>query len=111
MHDRIRSHFAGLITAITKTTLPGERQAYVATAIGKLEGLYSSFRETNASRCGDQIAIIVDSVLRELEACPAARQLEPEFRSRLHLLHEELGIPKLGLKPAPAARKKPQRAK
>ena len=46
-------------------------------------------------------------MLKDLQACPQARQLDAAFRERLRLLHEELGVPPLALKPvAPAPTKK-----
>ena len=105
MHARIRKHFASLIKALSKTTLSEERRAFVAKSVERLDDLYDSFRQTNASRSGDQIAMIVQSVLRELEACEKASALDAAFRDGLHQLHEELGIPKLALKSKPAARK------
>jgi hypothetical protein len=100
-----------LLKALDKTTLTSERRGFVANSVASLDALYSSFRQTNASRCGDQIARIVQSILRELEACSEARSLDPKFRTGLHLLHEELGIPKLALKPAPKPLTKKLRAK
>ena len=105
MHDLIRDHFAGLEKALRKTTLTDDRQRFVAKSIQKLDPLYTEFRETNASRCSDQITTIVQCVLKELHACPRAQTLEAEFRDGLHQLHENLGIPRLPLKlpPVPKA--------
>jgi RecB family exonuclease len=110
MHDRIRDHFAGLIAALPSTTLTDDRQLFVVKAIDKLPPLYAAYRETNASRCGDQITLIVQSVLKELQTCPQGRGLDAEFRDGLHKLHEELGVPKLPLK-APVLAKTARRSK
>ena len=111
MHDMIQTHFAALQSVIEPTALTDERKQFVSTAIGKLTELYQRFRETNASRYGDEIARIVQSILRELEACPEARKLDASFRAGLHQLHEDLGIPKLTLKAAPPPPKPTRKSK
>ena len=87
--------------ALNDTELTDERKAYLTKSVEKLDGHYAAFRETNASRSGDQIALIVQAILNDLNACPTARHLDQAFREGLHALHEDLGIPKLALKPVP----------
>src|ERR1051326_3617433 len=99
MHEEIRSHIAELQSALETTSLAEERKEYISKSVTKLVTLYQQFRETNESRCGDSIARLVGSILRELEACPEASKLDAKFREGLHALHEELGIPRLMLKP------------
>lgn len=111
MNDQIQTHFDALKTAIEPTGLTPERKHFVSTAIDKLAELYTRYRETNASRYGDEIARIVQQILRELEACPEARTLDAAFRAGLHTLHEDLGIPKLALKAAPPPPKAPRKTK
>ncbi|MEI7686762.1 MAG: hypothetical protein WCL32_17220 [Planctomycetota bacterium] len=111
MHDMIQTHLTALQAAIVPTALTEQRKLFVDTAIGKLTELYQRFRETNASRYGDEIARVVQSILRELEACPEARKLDAEFRAGLHQLHEDLGIPKLALKAAPPPPKPARKSK
>jgi hypothetical protein len=100
MHEQISSHIAALQSALETTSLTQERKEYIAKAVTKLVTLYRQFRETNESRFGDSIAQVVQSILRELEACPEARKLDAKFRQGLHALHADLGIPRLPLKPA-----------
>ncbi|HEX3316324.1 MAG TPA: hypothetical protein VHR72_15605 [Gemmataceae bacterium] len=111
MHDQIQAHFVALQAALESTTVTDERKRLVAGFLVRLDGLYTKFRETNASRYGDEIASIVQTILRELEACPEARKLDADFREGLHALHEEFGIPKLALKPAPAPPKPRKKSK
>jgi hypothetical protein len=111
MQDHIQAHFAALLTALDSTTVTDERKKLVAGFLARLGALYTRFRETNASRYGDEIASIVQAILRELEACPEARKLDAEFRGGLHALHEEFGIPKLALKPAPVPPKSRKKTK
>jgi hypothetical protein len=99
MHEKIRSHFAELQSALEGTTLSDERKQAVARSVAKLPHLYSQFRETNISRFGDEITQLVQLVLSQLEECPTATKLTEEFRRGLHVLHEDLGVPKLPLKP------------
>jgi hypothetical protein len=113
MHESIKEHFKDLEEAVRSTTIPADRKEVIAGTVRRLTGLYTKFRETNESRYGDQITALVQGVLMELEACPEARKLDAAFREKLQLLHEELGVPKLALKPAPPppAPKKPRKKK
>jgi hypothetical protein len=113
MHGAIREHFTELKEAVRRTTIPADRQEAIAGAVKRLSALYTSFRETNESRYGDEITRLVQAVLKDLEACPEARKLDAAFREKLRLLHEELGVPALALKPAPPppGSKKPRNKK
>jgi hypothetical protein len=111
MHDRIQAHFAALQAAIENTNITDERKRFVATFLAKLGDLYTKYRETNASRYGDEITSVVQAILKALEPCPEAQKLDAEFRAQLHELHEELGIPKLPLKPAPVPPKPRKKSK
>jgi hypothetical protein len=101
MHESIQTHFKDLEEAVRSTAVPPERQEVIAGLVRRLPALYTKFRETNDSRCGDEISRVVQAVLKDLEACPQARKLDAAFRAKLWLLHEELGVPKLTLKAAP----------
>jgi hypothetical protein len=109
MHESIKTHFQDLEDAIRTTAIPAERKEVIAGYVRRLPVLYTQFRETNDTRYGDEITRGVQSVLRELEACPEASKLDAVFREQLHLLHRELGIPTLTLKTAPAAKKTPKK--
>src|SRR5262249_12106838 len=101
MHADIRAHFQTLVNAVQATGIPADRKEAVARSVQRLAAPYAKFRETNESRYGDEIAALVQGILKDLEACPAARHLDAVFREKLRLLHEELGVPNLALKPAP----------
>src|SRR6266536_2754666 len=101
MHETIQAHFNGLEVAVRTTAVPADRQEVIAGSIKRLADLYAKFRETNESRYGDEITRLVQGVLKELETCPQARDLDAAFREKLRLLHEELGLPKLALKSLP----------
>lgn len=100
MHADIQAHFAALEKAVRETAVPAGRQEVIAGCVKRLASLYTQFRETNDSRHGDEIGRVVQSVLKDLEACPEARKLDAEFREKLRLLHEDLGLPALALKAA-----------
>jgi len=99
MHEQIRAHMAALQVALEDTSLTEERKQFISKSVANLVNLYERFRETNESRFGDSITKTVQSILRELEACPEASKLDAAFREGLYALHEELGIPRLALKP------------
>jgi hypothetical protein len=101
MHESLRAHFRELEGAVRSTAVPADRQEALASAVRRLPALYKKFRETNDARYGGDITRTVQAILKDLEACPEARKLDAAFRERLALLHEELGVPKLALKPAP----------
>jgi len=113
MHESIQAHFRELEEAIDATRLPADSKASIAGAVQRLPALYTQYRQTNESRYGDQIARVVQEVLKSLEGCPEAQNLDAAFRAKLRLLHEELGIPQLALKsaPVPPAAKKTRKAK
>ena len=101
MHESIRAHFKDLEDAVRTTAVPADRKDVIAGCVKRLSALYAKFRETSESRYGDEITRVVQAVLKDLEACPEARKLDAAFREKLRLLHEELGVPKLTLRPAP----------
>jgi hypothetical protein len=113
MHESVRAHFQELEDAVRATKVPADRQEVIAGAIRQLPALYTKFRQTNDSRYGDAITRTVQAVLKDLEACPQARELDAAFREKLRLLHEALGVPQLALKPAPPppGRKKTRKKK
>src|SRR5579885_1583780 len=100
MHETLKAHFKELEDAVRATSVREDRRDAIAGAIRRLPALYLKLRETNESRYGDAIARLVQTVLKDLEACPEARKLDATFREKLRLLHEELGVPQLALKAA-----------
>ena len=111
MHESIRTHFKDLEEAVRSTGVPADRREVIAGLVRRLPALYTQFRETNDSRWGEEIARVVQAVLKDLEACPEARKLDAAFRAKLSLLHEESGVPKLALKSAPSPGPKKARRK
>ena len=79
----------------------------------QLPSLYAKFGQTNESRYGDEISSLLKAVLKELgkgsPPCPNAKRLTMNLVDRVQLLHERLGLPRLGIiipsAPPPGARK------
>jgi hypothetical protein len=101
MHKAVQAHFQALGTAVGTTAIGADRKHVIASRIERLSGLYTRFGEANESRYFDEINSLVQLLLRELEACPKAQKLDATFREKLRILHEELGLPPLKLKPPP----------
>ena len=108
MHKAVQAHFQALQDAVETTALTTEAKQVNAGRIARLADLYTRFGDNHESRYLDEINGVVRLVLRELEACPKAQNLDAAFRDKLMLLHEELGLPPLNLKspPTPRAAKK-----
>ncbi len=113
MHETLKAHFKELEDAVRATSVREDRRDAIAGAIRRLPALYLKLRETNESRYCDEITRLVQAVLKDLEACPEARNLDAAFREKLRLLREELGVHPLPLKPAPPppGTKKPRKKK
>jgi hypothetical protein len=81
-------------------------------SLGQLPILYGRFHQTNESRYGEQIRgllqVLLQAFARSTRACPEAQQLAASLPDRLRLLHEEFGLPELGLK-SPVAKPLPSR--
>ena len=100
MHETMRAHFQGLADAVRPTTIPADRKEVVAGSIKCLAALYTQSRQTDESRYFDEVTRVVQGVLKDLQAFPQAQELDAAFRQKLWHLHEELGLPRLALKPA-----------
>jgi len=111
MHAEIQMHFQALLDDVQDTPLSNDRKEVFAGAIQRLSALYIKFREGDESRYFDEITRQVQALLKDLEACPEAQKLDADFREKLRLLHEELGLPKLALKSTPAPKVKKTRKK
>jgi hypothetical protein len=106
MHDSVQAHFEAFETALWATGIAEDRKKLMSQSIRKIADLYPQFQQTNSSRYGDEITRHVQFLLEELEACPDASKLGPDFRSGLNDLHEQIGAPALALKtPKARARK------
>jgi hypothetical protein len=107
MHDSLKAHFASFEKSVQSTSIAEDRKEYITATLQKLPAVYEQYRLTNSSRFGDEITRMVQTILKNLEACPQSRGIDQEFRDGLRNLHEELGVPVLRLKaPAPLPKKR-----
>jgi hypothetical protein len=111
MHAEIQMHFQTLVDDVQETALPADRKEVFAGSIQRLSALYIKFRQADESRYFDEITRLVQALLKDLEVCPEAQKLDADFREKLRLLHEELGLPKLALKSTPPPKPKKARKK
>jgi hypothetical protein len=106
MDDALQAHLGALAEEVRATKIPAERKHTAAWCLGQLPAVYALFRRTNESRHADEITRLLLGVVKELtggdKACPKAQELAAGIPARTQLLHEQLGLPRLGLK-APAA--------
>jgi hypothetical protein len=106
MDDALQVHLRALAAEVRATAIPAERKHTAAWCLGQLPALYALFRQTNESRHGEEITRLLLGVLKELtrgeKTCTRAQKLAAGIPGRTQLLHEQLGLPRLGLK-APAA--------
>jgi hypothetical protein len=106
MDDAQHAHLRALADEVRATAIPAERKHTAAWCLGQLPAVYALFRRTNEGRHADEITRLLLGVMKELtrgeKACPKARELAAGIPGRTQLLHEQLGLPRLGLK-APAA--------
>jgi hypothetical protein len=113
MDEAVQVPLAALGDAVRAAALPDEGKRIALWCLGQLPPLYAQYQQTRESRYGDDITRLVQGVLKGLaegpSGGPAAQQLATRFTDCLRLLHEQLGLPGLGLKApktvAPRSRK------
>jgi hypothetical protein len=103
----IRADLAG-------ATLSAEVRQAALVAFDHLPGLYQQLERTSESRFCDLIRQRVQHVLRILaqgKGSPDATHVAEELVARLRTMHDQFGIPSLGLKapapPKPVRKRKP----
>jgi hypothetical protein len=77
-----------------------------------LSSLYIQYRRTSESRYAVEITRLLQGVLAELDKAEAdaTGAQTAGIIDRFRLLHEQLGLPALGLKPPPAPKPRPRKA-
>jgi hypothetical protein len=107
MDDALRAELEALGADVRTATIPSDHQHTTAWCLGQLPALYAKFRQTRETRYGDEITRLVQAVLKALvdskAVCPEAPKLAAGITERLRRLHEQLGLPGLGLKTPGAA--------
>jgi hypothetical protein len=103
MGKSLQAQLATLGNEIRAAAIPDTCKQTAAWCFGQLPALQDKLRQTNESRYADEIARLVRWVLKELtksqKACPESQNLATRIADRLHLLHEQFGLPGLDLKP------------
>ncbi|HEV3262189.1 MAG TPA: hypothetical protein VG013_35380 [Gemmataceae bacterium] len=110
MDEAVQAHLAALAKEARAAAIASDCKHTVVWCIGQLPTLYAKFRQTSESRYGEEISRLVRGVLEELAkgttVCPVAQKLAASITGHLRMLHEEVGLPGLGLTSprAPTAR-------
>src|ERR1700687_3620762 len=109
MSEALQAQLAVLGKKVGAATIPDGCKHTTGWCIGKLPPLYAKFRETNESRYGEEITRLVQGMLNELTTSdrsgPVAQKLATNINNRLHLLHEQFGLPVLNLNAPPTIRR------
>jgi hypothetical protein len=102
MSEALQAQLTALGNEVRSTALPGDSRHTAVWCMGQLPPLYAKYHQTSESRYGEEITRLVRGVLKELaqgkSVCQQAQQLAASIIDRLRLLHEEFGLPGLGLK-------------
>ena len=111
MGDAVQALIAALRDQIGAAAIPAAGRHTAAWCVGQLPDLYVKYCQTSESRYAAEITRFLRGVLAELaksEAGPTGSQAAGII-DRFRLLHEQLGLPALGLKlpraPKPRSRK------
>jgi hypothetical protein len=89
---------------------PGRHTA--AWCVGQLPQLYVQYLQTSESRYGAEITRLLRGVLAELAKAEGGSigSREAGIIDSFRLLHEELGLPALGLEPSPVPKPRSRKA-
>src|SRR5262249_12148627 len=113
MNDPLQAPLGELIREVEAAAFPVEGKHSAAWCVRQLPALYAKFRQTSESRYGEGITRLVRAVLRRLAdptgAFPGSEALAASLLVRLHLLHEQFGIPRLDFGPPAAVKPRPRK--
>lgn len=102
MKDSIQTQLGAMGREFETAPISDTCKHTAAWCFGKLPTLYVKLGLTNESRYGDEIAGLVQWLLKELtlgtSASPETRKCAATFSKRLSLFHERFGLPGLNLK-------------
>ena len=102
MDKALRVQLATMGTEVRAAAIPDAGKQAALWCLGQLPPLYAKFRLTSESRYVDEIARLVQGVLKELAddttPCAPARRLATSIPVRLQRLHEKFGLPGLNIK-------------
>jgi hypothetical protein len=107
MDEALQAHLTTLRQEVQTAALPEAAQQTILWCLRQLPALYTKFRLSSESRYGDEIARLVQGMVKGLvecrPVCPEAQQLAADIPQRLQVLHEQAGLPDLHLKAPRAA--------
>jgi hypothetical protein len=111
MGDALQAQLVELVGEVGAAPIPATSKHSAVWCVEQLPALYAKFHQTSESRYGAEIIRLVRAVLRMLATppgtFPGSEALAASLLVRLHLLHEQFGIPRLdfglpgGAKPRP----------
>jgi hypothetical protein len=112
MDEAARAHLAALEDEVRAAALSEAGQHTALWCLGQLLPQYGQYRQTRESRYGEEITRLVRGLLKGITegpgGGPSAQRLAKRILDRLHLLHEQLGLPGLVL---PAPQPSPRRSR
>jgi hypothetical protein len=105
MDEAAQAHLAALEDEVRGAALPEGVRHTALWCLGQLLARYAQYRQTRESRYGEEITRLVRGLLKGITESPGGgpprQQLATRILDRLQILHEQLGLPGLGL-PAPS---------
>jgi hypothetical protein len=114
MDETAQAHLAALEDEVGATTLSEAGKHTALWCLGRLLPQYAQYCQTCESRYGDEIARLVRGLLKVITedpgGGPSVQHAAMRILDRLQILHEQLGLPGLGLsapKPSPRRSRKP----
>jgi hypothetical protein len=114
MGDALQAQLVELIGEVEAAAIPGDSKHSAVWCVRQLPALYATFHQTSESRYGEEITRLVRAVFRMLAdppgAFPGSEVLAATLLVRLHLLHEQFGLPRLDLGLPGAVKPRPRTA-
>jgi hypothetical protein len=104
MDEAVQADLAALEAEVRTAALSEGGKHTALWYLGQLLPMYAQYRQTRESRYGEEITRLVRGLLKGItegpSGGPSVQHLATRILDRLKILHEQLGLPGLGL-PAP----------
>jgi hypothetical protein len=114
MDETAQAHLAALEDEVRAAALSGAGEHTALWCLGRLLPQYPEYCQTRESRYGEEITRLVRGLLKVITedpgGGPSVQRVATRILDRLKVLHEQLGLPGLGLpapKPTPRRSRKP----
>ena len=115
MDETAQVHLAALEDEVRAAALSEAGRHSALWCLGRLLPQYALHRQTCESRYGEEITRLVRAVLKLLTdpsgAFPVSEALAESLLVRLHLIHEQFGIPRLDIGLPRVAKPLPQKGR